>query len=353
MRTRFLLAALLLALPAASAPAQVTQAKFDSVKADVEMLKQILGAKFNYPRPTSSIAADLVPANTLPTGQYPYILSDYQIRVGLASGFESLQRQIDAAKAQISVLDARPSGSASVVAAGSVAAVSDDIGGGHFASLSQAQLFLKANTLRASTQGGITSPYCGLINQNGWDGGLRFQQNMKGQASFCTPELPGGQFGGDSRFAWSYSQYPDDATAPSIAPNQTYGQSFVLDGGFSQAGYSYVTGAQLPLGVLLAAQRGGQSMYFGITPVRGIGEYPTNKVPLALIADNSNSPVQITASGAEGRIGLCPLNGVRYLCLLDTPRAAPRSATRSAAPKQPVLTLPKPTGRLPEIPEHQ
>lgn len=47
-------------------------------------LEQIIGTKFATARDTGTLAAELKPANQLPTGQYPYILSDYQIRVDIA-----------------------------------------------------------------------------------------------------------------------------------------------------------------------------------------------------------------------------------------------------------------------------
>jgi hypothetical protein len=346
MRKLILILACVISMPL---QAQVTQAKFDSAVARIAVLEQILGTKFNYPRPTSSIAADLIPANTLPTGQYPYILSDYQIRVGLTAFATS--SDLNAVKARVTTLESQPSGGTNVVASGDVAAVSDNTGGGHYASLGSASLLLKANTLRNVTQGGITSTYCGYINQNGWDGGLRFQQNMAGQISRCAPELPGGQFGGDSRFTWSYSQDGDDATNATLPANARYGQSFVLDGGFAQAGYSYVTGAQLPRGVLLAAQRGGNSLYFGITPFREVGQYPQNKVPFALIADGSDSPVQITASGIEGRIRICNVNGVQVLCLGNAANSAARRKTSRSLP--PVMKLKNPLGTLPEDSERK
>lgn len=253
-----------------------------------------------------------------------------------------LKQQLDALVVRVGILEAKPSNSTNVVASGSVAAVSDDQGGGHYAALSQAQLELKANTLHNVTQSGITSTYCGLINQNGWDGALRLQQNMKGQPTHCAPELPGGQFGGDSRFTFSYSQYPEDAMT--VPATQTYGQSLVVDGGFAQAGYSYVTGAQLPLGILIAAQRAGQPIYFGVTPTRNVGEYPQNRVPFAVESDNSDSPIQLTASGQEGRVQLCTIGAVKVLCFKTPPAALLGPATR------PVMKLPNPRGTLDSIP---
>lgn len=50
----------------------------------VAFLEQIIGTKFVTQRDTGSLAAELKPENELPTGQYPYILSDYQIRIGIA-----------------------------------------------------------------------------------------------------------------------------------------------------------------------------------------------------------------------------------------------------------------------------
>lgn len=91
--------------------AQSDSARIARLEAQVDSLKAVLGLKFLNRPPQPS---DLVPANELqPSGRYPYILSDYQIRLGLAEMYVNLSAKADSALArvyQLSVQTAAVSG---------------------------------------------------------------------------------------------------------------------------------------------------------------------------------------------------------------------------------------------------
>jgi hypothetical protein len=86
----FLSAALIAASPLSAQP---TQAQYDSLAARVVTLEQILGKIF-LGKTSDQLAPELKAANELPGGRYPYILSDYQLRVGLAQIQSGLQTQM-------------------------------------------------------------------------------------------------------------------------------------------------------------------------------------------------------------------------------------------------------------------
>lgn len=200
-----------------------------------------------------------------------------------------------------------PTGSTS----GSIVIASDETGGGHYAALSAGAVDLKANTMRNSTQSGITNPYCGQIQMNGWDGGLRLSQNYQWQ---CTPELPWIVWGGDSHGAWSYQQAPEKAIFNTLPASATFGQSLIFDGGWSQRGYDYATGAELPRSPLIAAQRGGESLLFAVTPSRTVGQFPTNKVVFRANADGSPDPFEVVINGQLRRLKACNIGGQNVVC---------------------------------------
>jgi hypothetical protein len=192
--------------------------------------------------------------------------------------------------------------------AGAVVA-SDNVGGGHYAALLSGAVDLRANTVHDATQDGITDEYVGKVDINGWDGGLRFHQNENYAGTRLLPYM---YFGGDSRATFSYAQYPEAAVI--AQPTETYGQSLVIDGGFGQTGYDYITGAPLSRGILIAAQRSGQSIMFGVTPSRIIGGPVLNKVPLRVVSDGSANPIELVAGGIFGRVKLCDVGGQKVLC---------------------------------------
>ena len=225
---------LMLALFVLPLNAQVSQAKLDSVIARVEVLEQILGTKFNYPRPTSSIAADLIPANTLPTGQYPYILSDYQIRVGLEAfatkgEVGGLQAQLTGLASRLSVVEGTDhSGSASapfaeganLIVPGKI--IVGDCDGGYpqllqLCGQGNAGIRLSSNRNHQNNQGAEEHEH--LIDGSA-DGGLRilFNWNCKeGEAAtvdngacWRNPNRPRRILGFDSMGTLSFSddQYP-------------------------------------------------------------------------------------------------------------------------------------------------
>jgi hypothetical protein len=77
---------------AATAGAQPTQAQYDSLAARVGTLERMLGTSFLTRPPART---DFIPENELgSSGRYPYIVSDYQIRLGLAEATSGLQAQI-------------------------------------------------------------------------------------------------------------------------------------------------------------------------------------------------------------------------------------------------------------------
>lgn len=195
------------------------------------------------------------------------------------------------------------------VGAGSVA--SDATGGGHYAALAAGAVDLRANTLRNATQDGITAEYRGTIQMNGWDGGLRECQNYQW---IGTSELPYACWGGDSKATWSYSQAPKQSEIASTPAVDTFGQSFVLDGGFAQHGYDYATGAELPRGVLIAAQRGNQSLMFAVAPGRRVGDFPANKVVFRARADGSANPFDVVIDGSLRTLKSCNVGGITVVC---------------------------------------
>src|SRR5688572_25218630 len=109
MRPKIAFLTAIVALAALSAPATASaqagdSARIAALEAKVTRLEQMLGTGFLDRAPAQS---DLVPANELgASGRYPYILSDYQIRVGLAQLATGLQAQITGFGQRLAVVEA-------------------------------------------------------------------------------------------------------------------------------------------------------------------------------------------------------------------------------------------------------
>jgi hypothetical protein len=98
--TLFLLVALAMWV-ATKADAQPTQAQYDSLQSRVVTLEQILGKIF-LGKTSAELQAALVPANELPGGKYPYLLSDYQLR---AFGLAGLQAQVSGLATRVAAVE--------------------------------------------------------------------------------------------------------------------------------------------------------------------------------------------------------------------------------------------------------
>ncbi len=75
-------------------------ARMTALEERLAKAEKIIGLQFVTERDTGSLAAELKPVNQLPTGQYPWILSDYQIRIGIAE----IDRQLTELKVKIESL---------------------------------------------------------------------------------------------------------------------------------------------------------------------------------------------------------------------------------------------------------
>lgn len=82
---------------------QTIEQQVQELQTAVTRLEAILGAQF-YDNPLDP--SMLKPENTLPNGRYPYMLSDYQLRLGLAD-FDSAIADL---RARMEVVEARPAG---------------------------------------------------------------------------------------------------------------------------------------------------------------------------------------------------------------------------------------------------
>jgi hypothetical protein len=222
-----------------------------------------------------------------------------------------LQAQVSGLAARLAVAESAGGSGSSGGASGTSVTAADQTGGGHSATLGAGAVELRANTLHAKTQQDITDEYCGIIQMNGWDGGLRLHQNYNWK---CSEQLPFAVWGGDSHAAWSYQQGPAKAAMAGKPANFLYGQSLVIDGGHSQLGYDYATGAPLARGILFAAQRNAEPMLFAVTPRREVGEYPSNRVVLRLNSDGSQNPAEVVIDGALRRLKSCNVGGVTVVC---------------------------------------
>lgn len=96
---------LTLALVLFASPLQAQTAQIDSLKARVEVLEQILGKVF-LGKSSDQLAAELKPANELAGGKYPYLLSDYQLRVA----FGGVVNQTAGLAARLAAIEAQAAG---------------------------------------------------------------------------------------------------------------------------------------------------------------------------------------------------------------------------------------------------
>lgn len=106
MKPRTVILSLAILLGALPLQAQVTQAQHDSAIARIAVLEKMLG-KEHLGKAAAELQAALVPANELPGGKYPYILSDYQLRT---AGLAGLQTQITGLAARVSAIEAQAAG---------------------------------------------------------------------------------------------------------------------------------------------------------------------------------------------------------------------------------------------------
>ena len=74
--------------------------RIDALETAVTRLEAIIGVQFMYDRETSSLAEELKAENELPTGQYPMVLNDYQIRAGIAELAAHIERELAAIRAR-------------------------------------------------------------------------------------------------------------------------------------------------------------------------------------------------------------------------------------------------------------
>jgi hypothetical protein len=88
----------------------------------------------------------------------------------------------------------------------------------------------------------------------------------------------------------------------------------VIDGGVSQAGYDYATGAQYKPSVLIASQQGGMGILFAVTPWRKVGDPVLNKVAFRIRSDGSANPVDAVIDGQLRTLKSCDVAGAKVVC---------------------------------------
>lgn len=171
----------------------------------------MLGAKFLGKAPQPS---DLISSNELPGGRYPYILSDYQLRLGLADGFGGLQRQVTDLAARTAAIESKVAGGqpvgtavfdkirANKVCIGDMDCDSDWNAQLQIRGAGLANIGLEANLAHIDPQ---DSSHTHISQFNvSTDGGTRIQQNAKstfsrGFVSYYNPCREWLNFGPDSR----------------------------------------------------------------------------------------------------------------------------------------------------------
>lgn len=213
MRRIWLLVGLML-LPVAS-NAQSDSARLAAAEQRIAVLEQILGQAF-LGLTSSELAARLTPANELPGGRYPYILSDYQLRIGLAEAVSGLQAQVNGALQRVAALEGN-SGHNPIttlvvekVRANRICIGEFDCSPNLSAPLqirmnNGAQIAFESNLNHQQVQD--TASHVGQINLAP-DGGLRLQQNAadtpQGWRTYVNACREWVNFGPDSRGSLSY-----------------------------------------------------------------------------------------------------------------------------------------------------
>ncbi len=327
MRKLFLLALLLFTSPLAAQP---TQAQFDALLARVTLLDSIVGTKgFQSTQILCSEMENRRPSTWFPNGDYNLAYRNRQFGCAfdpVSSLAYGLQAQVSGVATRLAVVESRP---VSIpLPPASVAAYSDLISYGN------GELDFTGKDNGGSRQvgpGGIrlAGDFNVKFGVNNYDAGARVLQNWNHAG---TRYLPYATYGNDSRGAFSYnwfpaelgSEYPDNAASSvhSDMSNSLYwpyrGQALVIDGG-SQAAYGYLSGTQLynSRNILIAAQRGGQSIYFAVTPERHAGQTHVQNRALMKLESSSNwdpNPVHIVIDGELRRLRSCDINGQRTVC---------------------------------------
>lgn len=190
--------------------AQPTQAQYDSLKARVAALEQVLGTSF-LGKTSGQLQLELKPANELPGGKYPYILSDYQLRT---SGLGGLQSQVSGVTARLAAVEAAVAGGYQVgtavfdkVRANKICVGDADCDGDWNADIQvrknySAVIGLEANLAKVDPQDAMHTHVSQVsVSQ---DGGLRWQQNAqstfsRGFVANVNPCRAWLNFGPDSR----------------------------------------------------------------------------------------------------------------------------------------------------------
>lgn len=298
------------------------QTAVDSLRDRVAVLEQMLGKKY-LGLASSELRDSLNPANTLPGGRYPYMLSDYQLRIGLQEIYDGLQNQVSGVASRLAVVESKPAPTAppvSVVDVSFPGVEAIDPNGGN--------LKLRSNIFNNTVQSGLTDSFCAMIGVNGWDGGYRVLQNWNHCGS---KRLPYSTMGMDSQGDFSYNWFPAESplySDPDAAPYNVHedpshplyapyrGQALVIAG--QQRATGYLTGQPLYAGrnVMIAAQRAGQSLYFAVSPHRSAQGTPLNRALLWLEANPNfpQNPVHIVIDGELRRLRSCDVGGQRVVC---------------------------------------
>jgi hypothetical protein len=240
-----------LALFAAPLQAQPTQAQYDSLKARVDFLERFVGTQY-VGKSSGELAAALVPESTLPGGRYPIFLSDYQIRVGLASMESGFQAQLTGFGQRLAAVEGN--GSNNPLPSGVIRA--DKLILGNCEKIDQAaQLSLCGNDANIYVESNADgsqyqnqSRHYGMWSMSS-DGGMRILQNQYQSVncvpavdpsngvsysdcmkSFIDPNREVGMFGPDSRaqFSWYVAKpgIPHDRTQDLVL--RTYENSKTL-----------------------------------------------------------------------------------------------------------------------------
>lgn len=236
---------------------------------------------------------------------------DAAIQALVDSKLAGLQAQVSGLAARLAVLEAAAGSGSGTTSSSSLPSIVDN-GNGY--------LTFIARDNGGRRQGDIRGDFQLQWGINNYDAGARALQNWKADGTPCYMNaLPAATFGMDSRGAFSYNGNP--CPVGTWSADQTYGQAFVIDGGWSQAGYDYATGAQYKPGILLASQRGGMDMLFAVTPWRrapipGVrdGDPVLNKTVMRLRSDGSANPVDIVLEGQLRTLRGCTINGVQAVC---------------------------------------
>lgn len=280
----WLLVAFIATVSPSTAPGQSDSARIVRLEAKVDTLMRVIG-EFRV-RPDLAVACI-----ELPNGECPVLYRQRQLGVAADAAYThtipGFQAQISGLATRLAMVESRPATGGSAVAGTSVT----DQGNG--------ELVFTGKDTGGQRQDNIRGDFKAILGINNFDSGFRLLVNW----GCVIPQLPFWTIGADSHGAFSYNGAP--CPTGTWSADQTYGQAFVIDGGWSQRGYSYDTGQPYKPSVLIASQRGGMDILFAVTPWRVVGQPVLNKTVMILHSDGSANPVSIVLDGQIRRLKAC------------------------------------------------